>query len=511
MATVEQAIGRGRVRKALKRYEPKPTDRHAQGLVRAIHDDGAFEVLLPGAVETTRCGNYCSAMVGDIVAVVIRSDGSCAAIGRLGGDIGGGTAVVTYDDASNWIAGRVFAYAGTDEPIGCLPCDGRAVSRTVYWELFNAIGTTYGSGDGSSTFNLPNLESRTIIGEGTGASGTEYALGATGGEEKHAQTVDELAPHDHRYTRSSNVSDWPSIIPMGGGVGTGDGTAIEMAGGGQPFNVMQPYIVMRYFITTGKGDPASGINPADYVAEWGTTGIWTWRKYASGLAECWGSQQFSPSASAWQGHYMNATSVALPFEFKEILDARAEVTANGSNIVFGSVGSVSNTEIRYYHSSMNDVISGTSRLYVLGKWKDSPASGGTESITPTIESRFQALESMLEMETVEVASYASGWTAYSGGLPPTLKRCGKVVTLTGYMTPTADVYLGVAEVVMLTIPEKYAPAKALHIVCQGSQINRWLLIVNPDGSITASRYGTTANSTVTAGSWFPFHATWIID
>lgn len=86
MATVEQAIGRDRVRKALKRYEPKPTDRHAQGIVRAIHDDGAFEVLLPGAVETTRCGNYCSAMVGDIVAVVIRADGSCAAIGRLGGE-----------------------------------------------------------------------------------------------------------------------------------------------------------------------------------------------------------------------------------------------------------------------------------------------------------------------------------------------------------------------------------------------------------------------------------------
>lgn len=85
MATVEQAIGRDRVRKALKKYEPKPTDRHTQGIVRSVHGDGAFEVLLPGAVETTRCGNYCSAAEGDIVAVVIRADGSCAAIGRLGG------------------------------------------------------------------------------------------------------------------------------------------------------------------------------------------------------------------------------------------------------------------------------------------------------------------------------------------------------------------------------------------------------------------------------------------
>ena len=89
--SVEQAIGRDRVRAALKRYENRPADAHESGIVRGVNADGSFEVLLPGAVQTTRCANYCRANVGDIVKVVIKANGKCDAIGRLGGEIGGGT------------------------------------------------------------------------------------------------------------------------------------------------------------------------------------------------------------------------------------------------------------------------------------------------------------------------------------------------------------------------------------------------------------------------------------
>lgn len=54
--------------------------------------------------------------------------------------------------------GTIFASAGTAAPIGALPCDGRAVSRTIYSDLFTEIGTAWGAGDGVSTFNIPLIE-----------------------------------------------------------------------------------------------------------------------------------------------------------------------------------------------------------------------------------------------------------------------------------------------------------------------------------------------------------------
>ena len=58
--------------------------------------------------------------------------------------------------------GIVQAFAGTTTPQGWLLCDGSAVSRTTYAKLFSVIGTTYGSGNGSTTFNLPNLVDKTV-------------------------------------------------------------------------------------------------------------------------------------------------------------------------------------------------------------------------------------------------------------------------------------------------------------------------------------------------------------
>lgn len=72
-------------------------------------------------------------------------------------------------------AGAVFAFAANAAPAGCLLCNGAAVSRTTYAALFAAIGTTYGAGDGSTTFNLPNLTDKFI--QGSGTAGTTKAAG----------------------------------------------------------------------------------------------------------------------------------------------------------------------------------------------------------------------------------------------------------------------------------------------------------------------------------------------
>lgn len=71
--------------------------------------------------------------------------------------------------------GSITAFGGSSAPGGWLTCDGSAVSRTTYASLFSVISTTYGTGDGSTTFNLPDLRSRTPIGTGAGAFSTTFA------------------------------------------------------------------------------------------------------------------------------------------------------------------------------------------------------------------------------------------------------------------------------------------------------------------------------------------------
>lgn len=73
------------------------------------------------------------------------------------------------------IAGTIIAFAGNNIPSGYLPCNGGAISRTTYADLFAVIGTTYGTGDGSTTFNLPNLTDKFI--QGSDTAGTVKSAG----------------------------------------------------------------------------------------------------------------------------------------------------------------------------------------------------------------------------------------------------------------------------------------------------------------------------------------------
>lgn len=94
--------------------------------------------------------------------------------------------------------GSMLDFAGTAAPAGFLLCDGSAVSRSTYAALFASIGTTWGAGDGLSTFNLPNMQRRTSIGSGgTAISGPANTVGSVGGEEAHVLVTGELASHTH--------------------------------------------------------------------------------------------------------------------------------------------------------------------------------------------------------------------------------------------------------------------------------------------------------------------------
>ncbi len=96
--------------------------------------------------------------------------------------------------------GTVIPFAGSKAPNGWLLCDGKAINRVAYAPLFEVVGETYGSGDGSTTFNLPDLRGRTAIGYGQATGLASRDLGQTLGEENHVLTIAEMPNHAHGGT-----------------------------------------------------------------------------------------------------------------------------------------------------------------------------------------------------------------------------------------------------------------------------------------------------------------------
>jgi microcystin-dependent protein len=95
-------------------------------------------------------------------------------------------------------AGSIICYSGQNVPQGWLFCNGEAISRTTYYKLFNTIGTIYGTGDGTTTFNLPNLQDRFPMGKGSSS------LGVIGGANSVTLTSDKIPSHSHTATVSSD-------------------------------------------------------------------------------------------------------------------------------------------------------------------------------------------------------------------------------------------------------------------------------------------------------------------
>lgn len=93
--------------------------------------------------------------------------------------------------------GSIMCFSGSAVPQGWLLCNGKSISRTAYYKLFNTIGIIYGEGNGSSTFDLPNLQDRFPMGKGS------RSLGLIGGADSVTLTSDKLPSHSHNVTVSS--------------------------------------------------------------------------------------------------------------------------------------------------------------------------------------------------------------------------------------------------------------------------------------------------------------------
>lgn len=174
--------------------------------------------------------------------------------------------------------GTILAYGGTTAPSGWLFCYGQAISRTTYAALFDIIATNYGVGDGSTTFNLPDLRGRVIAGKDDmgGSSANRLTspingdtMGAVGGTESHTLTEAQLPVHTHAptvsdtHTHNINMYGSPGGVPAvvgnstGGGVGTAAttgtaggsiGVTIANTGSGSAHNNVQPTLIGTYMI-----------------------------------------------------------------------------------------------------------------------------------------------------------------------------------------------------------------------------------------------------------------------
>lgn len=217
-----------------------------------------------------------SPTVGDLVYLLTQGP-----VAHVGGKLGG-----TQPTAPP--VGMIAPYAGATAPQGWLLANGQAVSRTTYSQLFTVCGTTFGAGDGSTTFNVPNLTDRMPTG-----SGSLYARGETGGAETRTLTTANLPSHTHSidHDHSSDPHDHygaghtHTVSPGGtqavtqgttggtvnaadttgsttgsaGGPGAGKGSASPAnvnpmtgnsgsTGSGTAFNNMPPYLGLTYIL-----------------------------------------------------------------------------------------------------------------------------------------------------------------------------------------------------------------------------------------------------------------------
>ena len=167
----------------------------------------------------------------------------------------------------------IVPWSYSSVPTGFLECNGADVSRSTYSALFAIIGTTYGAGDGATTFLLPDLQDNVALGKSgtkalasTGGANTVASTGNVGGSTANATlSTSQLASHAHACNRTNSVAGSDSIFSItqiaqvqpgssvdtrNTGSGTGHSHNMSATFSGDSTSVVQPYLALIYIIKT---------------------------------------------------------------------------------------------------------------------------------------------------------------------------------------------------------------------------------------------------------------------
>ena len=169
-----------------------------------------------------------------------------APVGKMFADLQNGTALgtaaVNTANLAFGFTGLMLPYAGSSAPTGWLICDGSTVSRTTYADLFAIVSTTYGAGDGSTTFTLPDMRGRMPVGRKS--TDTDFqTLGQTGGQKT-------VQAHTHNAPTSTGVAGTVYEVPLTQYAGYDYIGAAPTSSTGSGTTNMNPYLVINYIIKT---------------------------------------------------------------------------------------------------------------------------------------------------------------------------------------------------------------------------------------------------------------------
>ena len=302
--------------------------------------------------------------------------------------------------------GSQIPYGSTTPPANWLVCDGSAVSRTTYAELFAVIGTSYGAGDGSTTFNLPNKKGRKSV--GYDSNDTDFnAIGKKGGEKAHTLTENEMPSHNHNRIRliegnqflgraggsNSNVAG----LTLNNGQYPYDNTTYNNAdtsytGGGQAHNIEDPYEtdcwIIKAFQSSGlianvsntQSDSTTDTYSCDYIngiIESGSNANGEYIKYADGTMICTGVKYGNTTWEDWWGFCKrspegdNMLFASFPQAFVNG-NARVSITTSHGNAVFSASYNSVQTDGFYficYKPSSNTSTNYGIQYIAIGRWK----------------------------------------------------------------------------------------------------------------------------------------------
>ena len=234
----------------------------------------ATALIIPGASDlNVKAGDVIKVLSlggGDwLVTSLLRVDGYTTS-GFTSGKVlvGAGAGNLPTQSTALVPVGAGIAFAGTSAPTGWLLCYGQAVSRSTYSALFAVIGTNFGAGDGSTTFNLPDMQGRVAVGKddmsGSAAGRVTNAvsglngivLGASGGNQNMQQHNHTITDPGHTHSEETYLGSAPGAA--NGGAATGNaaarttgssttGISLANAGSGTSQNI-QPSLIWNWII-----------------------------------------------------------------------------------------------------------------------------------------------------------------------------------------------------------------------------------------------------------------------